>query len=474
MRKFARWNMFAAMVVALTIALGGQGVWGFICIWTQSVIGQSFGSQLSESLEITRDGRTLVRNIQRVDGVWRYTYRTLDGQDVSDATVNTAATVHVLAAPLRPQSLNWAQRAVGFADTQSWPAYWFLIRDAKVPGNAYFTIYDGQSRQLLGYFGPHGFRPDPPLSNEQFLNVPPGGCEVIYTSAPYSGGSLWNRATAVYIVGNGSLWLIDVEKRSIRAIPISGEPVAVAWTDEPEYFGGGFDAADFDPTRNRVVVRMRDQIALLSPHGEMRRSLPIPADVREREFDFYETKAGDVILTAYRSIGHADVYWIGDSAGAERHEEVRLAGMQSADDNPLTAWYTAAVLPAPVFLNAGYVMEAAQQVASGVSATMAESLAKAVNRDWPAILTVWTLSALLAGVCYRHHQRCADRGGAAWALFVFLMGVPGAIGYWLHRQWPVTERCAHCGATAPRDRDGCLVCAAEFPAPELKGIEVFA
>jgi hypothetical protein len=87
---------------------------------------------------------------------------------------------------------------------------------------------------------------------------------------------------------------------------------------------------------------------------------------------------------------------------------------------------------------------------------------------------VWTVSAILAALCYRHHRRYTDRGGAAWALFVLVMGVPGAVGYWLHRQWPATERCDHCGAVVPRDRDGCLACAAEFPAPALKGIEVLA
>ena len=57
-------------------------------------------------------------------------------------------------------------------------------------------------------------------------------------------------------------------------------------------------------------------------------------------------------------------------------------------------------------------------------------------RDWPAILLLCIVSAVLAGICYRHHRRYADRGGAAWALFILVMGVPGAIGYWLHRPWP--------------------------------------
>ena len=178
-------------------------------------------------------------------------------------------------------------------------------------------------------------------------------------------------------------------------------------------------------------------------------------------------------MTSHSTRGDVDVYWIDEAGGADRHENVLLAGMKAVDDES-AAWLVALVVPAPLLEAFYYTTEAAGQVESGDAASMAEALAQSFNRCWPAILTVCALSAILAGVCYRHHRRYADRGGAAWALFVFLMGVPGAIGYWLHRQWPATERCGHCGAIAPRDRDGCLTCAAEFPAPALKGIEVFA
>jgi hypothetical protein len=89
-----------------------------------------------------------------------------------------------------------------------------------------------------------------------------------------------------------------------------------------------------------------------------------------------------------------------------------------------------------------------------------------------AILCVF--SAGLAIWCYMHHRRFGERGSLLWAAFVFVLGPAGSIGYLLHRSWPATEKCRHCGKSTPRDRDACLDCGAEFPLPPLKGIEIFA
>ena len=78
--------------------------------------------------------------------------------------------------------------------------------------------------------------------------------------------------------------------------------------------------------------------------------------------------------------------------------------------------------------------------------------------SWLPFSVVCLLSAALALWCYRHHQRFSQRGAAAWAAFVFFMGVPGIIGYLLHRRWPIMEQCQHCRKESPRDRDACLHC----------------
>jgi hypothetical protein len=83
------------------------------------------------------------------------------------------------------------------------------------------------------------------------------------------------------------------------------------------------------------------------------------------------------------------------------------------------------------------------------------------------------LSFVLAFLCYVHHRRQGGRAAIVWGLYVMAMGVPGAIGYWLHRRWPTTERCSRCGDDAPRDRETCLRCGMAFPLPSSRGTELF-
>ena len=53
MDRLIRSKLFAPLVLAATLALGAQGVWGFACLWSQAVIGAGIVHPLNESLEIT-------------------------------------------------------------------------------------------------------------------------------------------------------------------------------------------------------------------------------------------------------------------------------------------------------------------------------------------------------------------------------------------------------------------------------------
>jgi Phospholipase_D-nuclease N-terminal len=91
------------------------------------------------------------------------------------------------------------------------------------------------------------------------------------------------------------------------------------------------------------------------------------------------------------------------------------------------------------------------------------------------VFAVVCLAAIVVAVrCFLHHRRFSERGTIAWTIFVFCFGLPGFIGYLLHRRWPVLVRCTHCSQETPRDRDACLKCNTPFPPPSMKGIEVFA
>jgi hypothetical protein len=87
---------------------------------------------------------------------------------------------------------------------------------------------------------------------------------------------------------------------------------------------------------------------------------------------------------------------------------------------------------------------------------------------------VCLVSLVAAAICFRHQRRAGGRHAIAWALFVFLTGLPGLAGYWLHRAWPPRELCVQCGTSAPADRGQCLFCATEFSPPALVGSEILA
>jgi hypothetical protein len=466
MDKLNRRSMSGPIALAAALALGVAAAWGYAASWGEAALKNVFRS-MSESLEITRDGRALVRHIQRQGGTWVVSYRTPDGQDVTEPLALTAPYVELAPPPTKPQMLGWTWRVLGYSDTRTVAAEWYLIREGTSPGRAYFAIYDSQTKTLVGYFGPQGFRLDAPPAAEQFSDVPRNGCEALPIAFDDYGWSQWWRVSALYLIAEGKLWSIDLERRSLRTIAIPGEPVSIALATEVPQSG------DAIRINYQVVVRTDEDIVFLGKNGAPERTLSIPAEIRQRLFNVCTTVSGQVVLTAPQPHDVVEVFWLGDAGGAERHESVQLASLPSSAQDA-TSWYNTIVLPAPALQVVAYPFYAHILAESASDGDMRATLGKLLFRDWPAILAVCALSAALAVLCYRHHARYADRGGAAWALFVLVTGVPGAIGYWLHRRWPTTERCAHCGATTPRDRDACLACASEFAAPAATGIEVFA
>jgi hypothetical protein len=113
-------------------------------------------------------------------------------------------------------------------------------------------------------------------------------------------------------------------------------------------------------------------------------------------------------------------------------------------------------------------------VASGQADSYAAALVKLVGAFWPSVLVVLLVGGGCAVAAYRRQKRFGLPHAAAWAVFAFVLGVPGWIAYRFHHRWPILEDCPRCHQPSPRDRETCLDCGALFPPPALKGIEVFA
>ena len=89
-------------------------------------------------------------------------------------------------------------------------------------------------------------------------------------------------------------------------------------------------------------------------------------------------------------------------------------------------------------------------------------------------MIVLVISAVLAWLTWLLQRKYRRPATALWTAFVFLLGAPGFVAYWLEHRRPKLERCPECGQIVPRDRDACSDCSTPFPAPTLVGTEIFA
>src|SRR5262249_42173371 len=75
------------------------------------------------------------------------------------------------------------------------------------------------------------------------------------------------------------------------------------------------------------------------------------------------------------------------------------------------------------------------------------------HQAWPAILLILFVARAVTTLAARWRRRYAQPCSSAWLAFVFLFGLPGFVGYLLHRRWPI-RRLA--------------------PPPQPTGVEIFA
>lgn len=66
-----------------------------------------------------------------------------------------------------------------------------------------------------------------------------------------------------------------------------------------------------------------------------------------------------------------------------------------------------------------------------------ETARKFLAATWPTHLFVTLLAAGFAYVAHRHRVAHRLSRSYVWMTFVVLFGLPGFVGYLLHRRWPV-------------------------------------
>ena len=202
----------------------------------------------------------------------------------------------------------------------------------------------------------------------------------------------------------------------------------------------------------------------------------IPIELRGSTFTYYELADGSGLAVKDRYHLRevvAELYWFDRQGTISRREEVARGGK------------IAAITPRAWRLAAGGRLSVAGSGHLCCARPRSRRLpAKRRSRQRGAGgRTGVGRNMAAASLCGRFGRRIGVADGpqtagirpgrtVAWAIFVFLFGLPGLVGYLVHRRWPFRAACPACHRLVPRDRSSCAACRAEFPTPQPKGIEV--
>jgi hypothetical protein len=229
-------------------------------------------------------------------------------------------------------------------------------------------------------------------------------------------------------------------------------------------------------------VRTLRTIVVLKRDHEVMRTFVIPEKWQRAEFASWYFLRDSRVLVEFdsptRRRGDANVApptycLVGKGGEIERETELATQSGMRLSDKRRVALLMACAVPAPLGLPIADLYFEPLIDQPGRLAAAVRSMLESV---WPALLALVGVALILALAAWRRARAFGlpAREGAAWAIFVFLLGIPGYAGYRLARRWPPRVECPRCHVPVPRDRRECAWCHAPFPAPAPRGIEVFA
>src|SRR4051812_18684003 len=146
-------KLAARLASALIVAIGIAVAWGAVLIWAGSVVSQFHrGYYVYEDIHVLHDGSPCIRR-QSYTGRWEINYRDLDGRPIQLGDTNELLGAD-FREPIQPPALYepqipWSRRIAELSDLKR--TNWYLVRDAKSMGHAYFVAFDTESKRRVGY-----------------------------------------------------------------------------------------------------------------------------------------------------------------------------------------------------------------------------------------------------------------------------------------------------------------------------------
>ena len=461
---------FRCVALAAFLSIGVGLIWGVAFLFSISIAESTFSSfDGAITLCFTRNGTPVVRLGVSYDTA---VYHDLDGNvfDVSSSNLTYTGSLSSAADSenhsFRPP---WSKRVKNLNISYYAGENWFWVCDDQYPCHCYLVGYDKLSKTKIGYLGRNGFQPDEPAKEEQFLiDVQTGVRDVIL-----GGFDTGERDSRTYflLTTEGVVGLYPKD-RTVELVMKNDDLVSGTFVDVPET--DSETAPNKAKLRTGILLRTSDRVLVFDPQQEKEiRSYVLPEELRSGTLTFVPLPDGQALVSKEKGDYnfHYELFWIDTAGKIVKQQEVDLHRWSKWD--ALDPWVPAFYCPSPGTL-AGVLFCYPWGVANSETLGYGAALGKALGMLWPVLVLLWIVSGGLAVLCYRRHRRYGLEWTWVWVGFVFLFGVPAYLGYLAHRTWSARLPCPNCGELAPRDREACLACHEKFPAPALKGTEVFA
>jgi len=474
---------------------------GFSLLWIIIVAGGSgvlysllfAHPQDHEEAIIDADNRILIQTRLGVNpSVKRY--RTLEGEEVA-ASKSLSPVAPTISTAIKPPRLvhwpiPWNQRVAGLIDHGNPPLKWALIRNADMPGRAFFAGYDTVSNLPIGYIGLRGIDLSIPLETDQFdvgnhlfrsgSNVVASLGGISYGQLPFLSQILPEEVAGwiVFIKNGNSICEINLRDQTVREVVEIPELLGFAIT---KFHGRDSSIMPSDPILvdrgHQLVARAREHLVLLNSLDESQVEFKLPQNLIDKSIQVRVLDSDRIMIQVYEGNWKrgriAGFITITPDGGIENKETVRLVGGLPADTR-LTSLMNLYVSPTTaLWILESSVFSPFRKIQAYQTDTYVEAVGQAVGENWPALAGCLLLSTLLTAIVYRWQQKYSRPNTPLWTTLVFLTTVPGFLAYWAMHRRPPLAACSHCGKEVPHNRDACARCAEPFPEPKLLGTEVF-
>jgi hypothetical protein len=488
-------SLLRQLLHAATLTIGFGTLWSMLALWLATAIQDArLGPQSTwppgEDFVVMANGTPLIRRTPYADP-GHSTYRDLNGLARIVADINDLVTgVYLTDARGTPSFFaakpGWAERIKRFVDDGAPGSYWYFMHDGQPEGAGYFVGFERTSNRRIGYIGLSGSRSQyVPVDDWIPVRSPVARSHEQWSSAPYwiySGRRSEltpNHADLpprlVYVPSGNRLRQVDLATRTVRTVLEAPEPIESLAIPVLGSFVTG------PPSIERpILVRTSQQIYALNHKHEIKSAFTIPTEAGRRSgVSWYETADGAAYAEFYRpgsGAGNSDprvVYRVAsDGTIRDRFEVALQSGIYELRQQEF-ATQLPLLLPVPAMLLAvePFVAPAAEQTPSYWAGVRAMTIPA-----WLFLTVVVAFSLVLAAAGWRKSRAfgLSQREQVAWVVFIVLFGVPGYVGYLVHRRWPNRQQCPSCQVQSPRDRPACAECGTAFPEPVLKGTEIFA